>query len=98
LSDDFLTKTIYLKCDIETIQKRILSRGKIDDYQFTKKILTEVEKEYNSEIKKKPNHIWDIFDVSNLDIYDENSMIQIANKFRKIADSEFPVINWCQYG
>ena len=97
LSGDFLIKTIYLKCDIKTIQRRILSRGKIDDYQFTKQIVSEVENVYNAEIEKKPSHIWDILEVSNLDIYDEKSMIQIVNKFREIADSKFPVINWSKW-
>ena len=97
LSDGFLIKTIYLKCDIEIILRRILSRGKVDDCQFTKKIISKIENEYNSEIEKKPDHVWDILDISDLDISDENSMKRIVNKFCDIIESEFPVINWTEW-
>jgi deoxyadenosine/deoxycytidine kinase len=97
LSNDFLIKTIYLKCDIDVIMRRILSRYKVGDYQFTKEIILKIENEYNSEIERKPNHIWDIIEVSNIDIFDENSIIKVINEFRDIINSKFPVINWSKW-
>jgi deoxyadenosine/deoxycytidine kinase len=98
LSNDFLIKTIYLKCDMEIIQRRIFLRGKVDDYQFTKNVVSKVENEYNSEIAKKPDHIWDILEVSNIDINKEDSMTKIVNKFSNIINSRSPVINWSEWG
>jgi len=97
LCNIFFIKTIYLKCDIEIIENRVLSRNKLDDYQFTKEIISKIENEYKFEIKKSPDHIWAILDVSKLDMYDKKSMFKFENIFNDIINSNVPVVNWAEW-